>query len=394
MTGTLPPSQAIAKVWRFVRIYGPGRTWFKVAARLRLPMSAGSLRLRRSTPDIGLVGCGQFAFATIGYFLSRRFGARIAACHDIDPARAQSLARALRVGAVCDSAAAVAAVPGLRTLYVASNHASHAEYAGMALARGLDVVVEKPVAVTEGQLAALVAAVRTSKGRVFAGYNRPFAGATRALRRLVTIEAEGGMTLQCFVTGHRLAAEHWYRRPDEGTRICGNVGHWLDLAVHLWSWRGLPERLDISLTWADDAEPDDNLHVAIRSDRGDLFGVTLTSRSEPFEGIRETISFQHGETIAQIDDFRRLDVWSGPRVVRRRFWPKDVGHRAAILQPFAAPGGFARDWNEVVSSTLLMLHIAQMVRTGQRHSSFSFGESRRRLDANISAATEAASERP
>lgn len=371
------------KLLRFIAIYGPGRTLFKVAGRLRLRLPA--LSRSRGPADIGLIGCGQFGFATIGYFIQSAFGSRIAACHDIDAGAARSLAAALRVGRVCASVDEVLATPGLRVVYIASNHASHADYAARALARGLDVYVEKPIAVDEAQLLRLLAARRVAPGRLFAGYNRPFAGALRWLREHLTIDARQGMTLQCFVVGHQLAADHWYRRPEEGTRVCGNIGHWLDLMVHVLSWRGLPDRLHIALVWADAAEPDDNVNIAIGSDRGDLFSVTLSARSEPFEGIRESLHLQHGQTTAQIDDFRRITVWQGPRLWRRRFWPKDVGHRRAILQPFATQA--QRDWREVELSTLLMLHIADMVRRRERDSSFSFAGCEARLERELIEAT-------
>ncbi|HEX6364027.1 MAG TPA: Gfo/Idh/MocA family oxidoreductase [Albitalea sp.] len=364
---------------RFVSIYGPGRSLFKAAGRLRLALP--SLARRAATPDIGIIGCGQFAYATIGYFLHRAFGRRIAACHDIDPRARDSLAAGLGVPRACASADELLATPGLRTVYVASNHASHAPYAAAALARGLDVVVEKPVAVSEAQLVALLRARRRSAGRLFAGYNRPFSAAVRDLREHVRIDPHGGLSLHCFVSGHRLGPDHWYRRPEEGTRVCGNLGHWLDLFVHLLAWRGLPDRLDVSATWADDAEPDDNLCVTIRSDRADLFSVMLTSRCEPYEGINETIHFQHADTICKIDDFRRLALWQGARLVRRRYWPKDVGHRLAVMQPFAPGPG--RDWHEVELSTLLMLRVARMVVAREREARFSFRDDWARISEDI-----------
>ncbi len=362
------PREGLRKLWRFLTIYGPGRTVFKAAGRLR--MRPPMLALRRPVADIGLVGCGQFGFATIGYFLQQAFGPRLVACHDTDGGAARTLSHALRVRCVCSSVDELLAIPGLRTVYIASNHATHAEYAARALAQGLDVYVEKPIAVTREQLVALLQARQAATGRLFAGYNRPFSGAVRWLRERTPIETAGGITLQCFVSGHRLGPDHWYRRPEEGTRVCGNIGHWLDLLVHVLSWRGLPDRLQITLTCADATEPDDNLNISIASDRGDLFSITLSSRSEPFEGIREVIHFQHGGTTAEIEDFRRITLWQGPTRRRRRFWPKDVGHRRAILQPFE--GGAAREWHEVELSTLLMLQITDMVRCGDRSASFSF----------------------
>ncbi|WP_280154573.1 Gfo/Idh/MocA family oxidoreductase [Piscinibacter sp. XHJ-5] len=369
---------AALKFLRFVSIYGAGRTLFKAAGRLRLPLPAWSLR--RAEPDIALVGCGQFGFATIGYFLQSAFGRRIRACYDIDPRAQSTLARAMGVPLMPASFDELIADPGVRIVYIASNHASHADYAVQALARGLDVYVEKPVAVSHAQLVTLLRAVRDARGRVFAGYNRPFSAAVRLLRGEIGIDPAGGFSVQCFVSGHRLAADHWYRRPDEGTRICGNVGHWLDLMVHIWAWRSLPDLLHVTLAWADPEEPDDNLAITIASDRGDIFTVMLTSRSEPFEGINETICLQHGETTCKIDDFRRLTLWRGSRLLRRRFWPKDVGHRGAILQPFREE---SRDWQEVVLSTLLMLHITDMVKRRQRESTFSLEQGRAALAREI-----------
>lgn len=369
----------VRKLLRFICIYGPGRTLFKAAGRLRLQLpSWGS---RGHAKDIGILGCGQFAFATIGYFLTRRFGRRVLGCFDIDTHAAATLARGLGVPHVCQDVRALLGLPGLRTVYIASNHATHAAYAELALGMGLDVYVEKPVAVDLTQLARLERARRASKCRLFAGYNRPFSAALRDMRRHICIDPEAGMSLQCFVAGHVLAQDHWYRRPEEGTRICGNVGHWLDLFVHLMSWRGMPDRLEISLTWACADERDDNLSISMASDRADLFSIMLTARTEPFEGINESIQFQHADTTCKIDDFRHMTLWQGPKLLKRRYWPKDPGHGNAILQPFATGAG--RAWQEVVDSTLLMLHVTTMIRAATRVSTFSLHDARRMLDRAV-----------
>jgi len=377
---SLADRSAWRKLVRFVAIYGPGRTLFKAASRLRLDLALPASR--RVPCDVGVVGCGQFAFATIGYYLRSAARHRIAACFDVDPKARETLARAFAVPNVADSFEALLATPDLRTVYIASNHASHTPYAVEAMARGFDVYVEKPISVSFDQLVQLERARHAARGRVFAGYNRPFSAAIGDLRRAMPVH-DAPFTLQCFVAGHMLPADHWYRRAGEGTRVCGNIGHWLDLFVHVLAWRGLPERLEIVVASSDPREPDDNLSIAITSDRGDLFSVTLSARSEPFEGINESIQVQHGETLCKIDDFRQSTVWRGDRVLRRRYWPKDVGHRAALLQPF--DDSRRRDWSEVVASTLLMLHIADMVEHGARSSAFSFADSTARLAHAIAA---------
>ena len=356
---------ALRKFVRFSFIYGPGRALTKAAGRLRirLPRLPGF----GGGPGVGIIGCGQFAFSTIAYFL--RGKARLVSCFDVAPPAAESFAREYRVDHVAGSAGDLVANAEVGTVFIASNHASHSQYAAAALAAGKGVYVEKPVAVDFAGLAGLCRAVREHPGPVFAGYNRPFSGAVRDLREHLPAP-QGPLTLSCFVSGHRIPPDHWYRDPREGTRICGNVGHWLDLAVHMLHWRDLPDAWKITLAWSNPDARDDDMAITLASASGDLVNIVLTARTEPFEGINETINLQWGDLIAKIDDFRRMTVWEGERVGVRRYWPKDVGHRRAVRQPFDPRP--ARDWREVELSSLLMLRIADMVVRGEKEAEFSF----------------------
>jgi predicted dehydrogenase len=310
----------------------------------------------------------------------RRLGNRFADCFDISSEQQETFANFYGIEAPAGTATQMIDNPSVRFVYIASNHASHTDYAVAALAAGRTVYLEKPLAVTYPQLGRLINAVRRSDVPIYAGYNRPFSRAIRDLKARVGVR-RSPITLSCFVSGHLIGPDHWYRDPQEGTRICGNVGHWLDLAVHILSWGQLPEQWHVQLAFSDPSARDDNLAISLTSGEGDLVVIVLTSRCEPFEGINETINFQCGDIIAKIDDFRGMTVWEGPTLNKKRYWPKDAGHELAILQPFREQP--KRDWNEVVSSSLLMLHITDMVRRGKRASAFSFREEREALEADV-----------
>ncbi len=369
---------SIRKVIRYIAIYGLLRTWFKVAGRLSMPTFFWAGKSNNS--GIGVIGCGQFAFATIGFFL-RRNSFRFAICYDINPVVQNSFALAVSADGNSQNIDEFFAYPNLNTVYISSNHSTHSFYAIQALKKGINAYIEKPIAVTYTQLIDLLKAYKQSKANIFAGYNRPFSGAIKLLREKCNIDCSKGITLQCFVSGHAIASDNWYRNPEEGSRVCGNLGHWLDLFVHILSWRGLPDELMISLIVADDDHPDDNVAISISSDNKDLFSVILSTRVEPFEGVNETINFQHNDTISKIDDFRQITIWQSEKITKKRFWPKDVGHQAAIMQPFANVD--KRQWNEVVCSTLLMLHITEMLRSGNNLSKFSFSEEMEHLTFEV-----------
>ena len=371
-------SAALRKLWRSARLYGARRAYVKALGRLDWPLPAVPWARDRER-DVLLAGCGQFGFATISFFLAAQLGNRFAACFDTDRNRAERTRRAYRYAGIAERFEDLLQVEGGRYLYIASNHASHAEYAIAGLRAGKSVYVEKPIAVDLDQLARLWQEAGNHPDRIYCGYNRPFSRAVELLRGELP-RGDGPMTLSCFIAGHVIAEDHWYRDPREGTRVCGNLGHWLDLAVHLVSLRDLPDEWRIQIAYSNRDVRDDDLGVSLCSESGDLVTLTLTARAEPFEGINESISLQHGDLMAKIDDFRRMTLWRGERRRSRSFRPKDVGHRRAILQPFDEETAFRRDFEEVVSSSLLTLCIADMVRAGECEKTFSFRQARQAME--------------
>ena len=300
---------------------------------------------------------------TICYFLKKEKGNRFLSCYDIDSKHAKTLGEFYGFDYVEEEYESLLN-RNPKLVYVASNHHSHTDYAIRALERGIDVYVEKPISVTFGQFERLERALHESNARIFAGYNRPYSGAITDLRTFLE-DKNAPMSLNYFVSGHKIEKDHWYRRPEEGTRICGNVGHWLDLTIHLFAMRGkIPDTVDVAVAYSNPDEPDDNISITLTTDFGDIVNIMLTSRCEPFEGINETINLQCENVIAKIDDFRRMTVWEDEKLFNKRYWPKDVGHRRAILQPFSQ---WVRDWNEVKISTALMLHIKEMVLKKEKH---------------------------
>lgn len=353
------------RLYRYARTYGMRRAIIKAVGRMRLPFSLLFLLAplkRCKQKDIAMIGCGQFAFSTIAFVLTKRFGGRIGFCMDIDHDAAASFAKSYNVPKFCIDQIDQINFDEVKLAYIASNHASHTDYATFFLKRGVNVYIEKPISVSKEQLAVLKEQVRSSSANVYFGYNRPFSAAIQELKTYIRSEA---ITLNCTVIGHMIASDHWYRKPDEGTRVCGNLGHWIDLAIHLLNLRGGVKLIDITIAYADKDFFDDNLTVIFTTDKLDLITLTLTAREEPFEGINESIVFQQNNLFVKIDDFRRAEFQRGPKKHTRTYMPKDVGHERAIMQPFST---YTRDVDEVFLSTDLMLHIMEMVKNKSANS--------------------------
>ena len=72
---------------------------------------------------------------------------------------------------------------GTDLVYIASNHATHSQYAVRALKSGCDVYIEKPISTTWNQLKELIEIEKITSNRIFVGYNRPFSPAVLIVKK-------------------------------------------------------------------------------------------------------------------------------------------------------------------------------------------------------------------
>ncbi|HUG92706.1 MAG TPA: Gfo/Idh/MocA family oxidoreductase [Planctomycetaceae bacterium] len=323
----------LRKVLRYCRLYGPRRTWVKVQAQRHLRRRFEPLPAPRrpaAHQSVGLVGCGNYAFSNIAHYLTQSHGAVLGGCMDANVHRAASLARTYGVPFFTENADELIDLPGIRIVYIASNHASHAEYAIRCLERGKDVYIEKPHVVSEDQLQLLLAAMHGSDGRVFLGFNRPGSRLGRILRDELDRET-GPAMFNWFVAGHAIDPAHWYFHPDEGGRVLGNLCHWTDFLFTL-----APEpRFPIRITPVRHEQSDCDLAVGYTFGDGTIGVITFSAKGHTFEGVREQFHAHRGRVLATLDDFQRLLVERGARKRRYRRLFRDHGHGANILAAYA-----------------------------------------------------------
>lgn len=357
--------KGIKKISRYIQLYGIERTFIKVASRSKKSVFKYlilSFFKPKKKASVSLIGCGQFGFSTISFFLLKNRGKRFLDCYDLNPSRSRFTGKFFGYNVKSDLND-VFNNEQAEIIYIASNHFTHTAYAIECLKRNKMVYLEKPISVNKNQFAELSQHIKSSTGKVFAGYNRPYSKAMSLLIPFIK-NVKQPITLNCFISGHQISPDHWYREKQEGTRICGNVGHWIDLMVHILNQRGhIPNEFSVSISSANSNEPDDNLSITITTDFHDITNLLITSRTEPFEGINESINLQCHDTIAKIDDFKAIKIWNKDTKIEKRFLRKDVGHKKAIDQPFMNKAEL-RDWKEVEISTTLMLEITDMVTSG------------------------------
>lgn len=325
----------IRKTLRYVGLYGIRRTLVKIRGQYHMGKRYETLPRNRvrltSGAHVGLIGCGNYGFSVIAYYLNKNYGRVIRGCMDPDVNRAASMFEAYKASYYTTDADEIIADPGITLVFIASNHASHAEYAIKALQAGKDVHIEKPHVVREEQLVRLSEAQRTSKGRVLSiGFNRPGSPFGRRMREVLA-QQPGELMQNWFIAGHEISPDHWYFREEEGGRVLGNLCHWTDLTYQMMP---AERRFPIRINPTRSAKSDCDVAVTYTFGDGSIAAITFSAKGHAFEGVRERYAAHRGDALIAMDDFQDLSLHVGPSREVTHLRARDHGHDRSIRHSY------------------------------------------------------------
>jgi predicted dehydrogenase len=330
---TEPLRFRIKKALRYCRLYGFSRTYVKIQGYRHQKRRFVALPPKSTAVDrsqvVGLIGCGNYSFSNIAYYLTKTYGRVIGGCMDIDLHRAASMSEYYGVPLYTSDVEELLDNEAIRFVYIASNHASHAEYAIQALRKGKDVYIEKPHVVNEDQLHRLVETMEHSEGKVFLGFNRPVSRFGRLIQSHLQHEDGPGM-YNWFVAGHAIEPSHWYYSPGEGGRVLGNLCHWTDFTYAMAGANPFP--ILVKPTRA--VESDTDIVVSLTFADGSIGVISFSVKGHTFEGIKERFCAHKGNCLITMEDFQRMAVEVGDHKRVYRNFHRDHGHRDNILGAF------------------------------------------------------------
>lgn len=358
----------LRKVRRYVGLYGFNRTWMKVRAQRHMNRRYAALPENpgpsRPGGHVAIVGCGQFGYSTIAYYLRRNYGRVLRACMDIDIHRAASLCETYDLRYYTDDVGQIMADPEIDLVYVASNHATHADYAIAALRAGKAVHIEKPHAVSEDQLRRLCDAMEETGGKVSLGFNRPESRFGELIREALFAE-EGAAMFNWFIAGHRIDPDHWYFAEKEGGRILGNFCHWTDFVYQMVP---AEDRFPIVIEPTQASQTDNDIAVTFKFGDGTIAALTFSVKGYTFEGVRERFAAHKGNLLVSMDDFKTLtlEVVENKKTYRPRH--RDHGHELRVRHSYemVAPGGTGSSVDYVWETGELVLKTREAFENRQR----------------------------
>ncbi|MGH3828880.1 MAG: bi-domain-containing oxidoreductase [Pseudonocardiaceae bacterium] len=255
--------------------------------------------------------------------------------------------------------------PSVDAVFIVTRHGSHAELTCQALRAGKAVFVEKPLALTQAQLSAVLLAIEESGNeRLHVGFNRRFAPLLREARTRFGRRV-GPASVRYLINAGRLEQRSWYgRRESEGSRFDGEGGHFIDTVS--WWLDAAP-----SSVFACATPGQADLQIVLRHTDGSTAAITYaTTGSTRFP--KETFEVVADGKVLRFDDFRRSTLhgrtrWTAPRIPLRMTLTRDKGQRAqldAFVDAVRSSGPMPVPAESLIATTRATLAVHESLATG------------------------------
>ncbi len=158
---------------------------------------------------VAIIGCGNISDIYLQNCAA--FGLEVAACADMDMARAQAKSQKFNIPA--RTVAEVLADPAIEIIVNLTPPAAHAEISRAALNAGKHVYSEKPLATTRADGAGLIALAQQKNLRIGCAPDTFLGGGLQTCRQLIDDGVIGDpVAAVAFMTGHGM--EMWHPNPD------------------------------------------------------------------------------------------------------------------------------------------------------------------------------------
>ncbi len=251
----------------------------------------------------------------------------------------------------------------INTVFIATQHDTHAKYVIEGLKHGKAVFVEKPLALTYDELEQVKSTYAANPNVLMVGFNRRFSDiAVRAKKEFETVREPLVMNFR--VNAGFIPKEHWTQREAGGGRILGEVCHFIDLMQYIAGSDPVKVYAECIDSANDTLKNDDNVAVVVKFANGSVGNLTYVANGDKAMP-KEQLEIFGGNVSFTINDFKSGVLFRNNKEIKIANQGK--GHKQeveafanAVQNGLPAPIGF----NSLYLTTLVTLKIIDSINTG------------------------------
>jgi len=321
---------------------------------------------RRNSMAIGVLGAGNFAMRTLLPAIERVRGAELVGVCAATGPHARHAAEKFGFRYCSTEEHRLLSDPQVNTVVIATRHHLHATQVLAALSAGKHIFCEKPLCLSEIDLAEIVRAYSRRHVLLMVGFNRRFAPMAIKMKAFLQ-QVQEPLAMHYRVNAGFIERDHWVNDPEKGGgRILGEVCHFVDFLTFLAD--APPIEVQARGVNSFGAHSDDNVIISVRFANGSQGTISYLANGDRSYS-KERVEVFGGGAVAVLDDFRRLDlVRHGRKETFRSLLRQDKGHRGE-LEAFAAAvrgrGEIPIPFEEIVSATLATLRAVESRSSGR-----------------------------
>lgn len=320
---------------------------------------------KQNVVRVGVIGAGNY----VRGMLLPKFKSEGAEFHSIATASGVS---ALDVGKQFGFKNAVSAADevisdaDINLVVVGTRHDTHADLAYRVLAAGKHVFVEKPLALDDEELDAVLAAARDSSGRLIVGFNRRFAPLAVAAKELFA-GRQSPLSIVYRVNSGRIAREQWQQDPEQGGRIIGEVCHFVDLMQFLTGSPPVSVFAESISARSHQIVDEDSVLITLRFADGSNGVIAYLAEGDTSMPKERVEIFGDGKSFV-LDDFRSATSYKGGREQTTKLRRQDKGQAEEIrrtCEMVLAGGPAPITLAELAATTRATFRIRDSLKLGQ-----------------------------
>lgn len=257
----------------------------------------------------------------------------------------------------------------VNTIFITTQHDSHARFATAALRAGKNVFVEKPLCINDAQLDsyfdAFAANSSGKKPLLMAGFNRRFSPHAKAMRDAVTPRTSP-LVISYRVNAGFIPKEVWIQNPETGGgRIIGEVCHFVDFCEFVSG--STPRRVFADCVSTTDSRylPEDSVVITITYADGTLATIQYLAHGATALRKERVEAFADGKTII-LDDYQETVFHGTKRSALKGRQEKGFDEElAAFLDAVRRGGEPPIPFESLVRTTQVTFAIVQSLKTGR-----------------------------
>ena len=313
--------------------------------------------------NVGFIGAGSFAQS---YLIPnvKSFGASLDTVVTSKGITSKNVAEKFGFNACSADIKDVLEKKEINTVFIATPHSSHAPQIIQSLQSNKNVFVEKPLAVTEDELHAIIETKAINNLPLMVGFNRRFAPICVEIKKEFANAGEP-LVVNIRVNAGFIPKDHWTQIPEiGGGRIIGEMCHFIDLMQYFTNEEPVKVYADCIQTKNEKMKSDDNIAIVVKFNSGSIGNLTYVANGDK-SLPKESIEIFGAAKAATINDFHKGSIHSNNKSKTLKFAGK--GHREEVQSFLTALNegkGSPIAFRSICLTTLTTFKIIDSLKTG------------------------------